>query len=56
VSWAVEDGDEEAIAVRKRLQAGGVAIRDLPGAGRLRASVGAWNDEDDLQRLLTALV
>jgi L-cysteine/cystine lyase len=56
VSWAVEGGDEAAIAVRDRLQAGGVIIRDLPGAGRLRASVGAWNDEDDLQRLLTALV
>jgi L-cysteine/cystine lyase len=56
VSWAVDGGDEAAIAVRDRLQAGGVTIRDLPGAGRLRASVGAWNDEDDLQRLLTALV
>ena len=55
-SWAVDGGDEAAIAVRDRLQAGGVTIRDLPGTGRLRASVGAWNDEDDLQRLLTALV
>jgi L-cysteine/cystine lyase len=55
VSWAVDGGDEAAIAVRDRLQAGGVTIRDLPGAGRLRASVGAWNDEDDVQRLLTAL-
>jgi L-cysteine/cystine lyase len=56
VSWAVEGGDEAAVAVRDRLQAEGVTIRDLPGAGRLRASVGAWNDEDDLQRLLAALV
>jgi L-cysteine/cystine lyase len=56
VSWAVDGGDEPAIAVRDRLQAAGVTIRDLPGSGRLRASVGAWNDEDDLQRLLTALV
>jgi len=55
VSWAVPGGDEEAIAVRDRLQAAGVTVRDLPGAGRLRASVGGWNDEDDLQRLLTAL-
>jgi L-cysteine/cystine lyase len=54
VSWAA-GGDEEAVAVRDRLQAAGVTIRDLPGTGRLRASVGAWNDEDDLQRLLTAL-
>lgn len=56
VSWSVDGGDEAAIAVRDRLQASGVTTRDLPGAGRLRASVGAWNDEDDLQRLLTALV
>jgi L-cysteine/cystine lyase len=55
VSWTVDGGDEAAVAVRDRLQAGGVTIRDLPGTGRLRASVGAWNDEDDLQRLLTAL-
>jgi L-cysteine/cystine lyase len=56
VSWAVEGGDEAAVGVRDRLQAAGVTLRDLPGTGRLRASVGAWNDEDDLQRLLTALV
>jgi L-cysteine/cystine lyase len=55
VSWAVPGGDEAAIAVRDRLQSSGVTIRDLPGTGRLRAAVGAWNDEDDLQRLLTAL-
>jgi L-cysteine/cystine lyase len=55
VSWAVDGGDEAAIAVRDRLQAGGVIVRNLPGTGHLRASVGAWNDEDDLQRLLTAL-
>jgi L-cysteine/cystine lyase len=56
VSWVAEGGDEGAVAVRDRLQAAGVAIRNLPGTGRLRASVGAWNDEDDLQRLLSALV
>jgi L-cysteine/cystine lyase len=55
VSWTVPGGDEAAIATRDRLQERGVTIRDLPGAGRLRASVGAWNDEDDLERLLTAL-
>jgi L-cysteine/cystine lyase len=55
VSWVVEGGDEAAVAVRDRLQAAGVTVRDLPGTGRLRAAVGAWNDEDDLQRLLTAL-
>jgi L-cysteine/cystine lyase len=55
VSWAVPGGDAEAIATRDRLAAAGVIVRDLPGAGRLRASVGAWNDDDDVQRLLTAL-
>ena len=33
----------------------GIAIRDLPGHPYLRVSVGAWNDESDLERLLTAL-
>jgi L-cysteine/cystine lyase len=55
VSWIVPGGDDEAIAVRDRLQEHGVTIRDLPGAGRLRASFGAWNDEHDVERLLTAL-
>jgi L-cysteine/cystine lyase len=55
VSWHVEGGDAVAMAVRDRLAAEGIVIRDLPGAGRLRASVGAWNDDDDLQRLVTAL-
>ena len=33
----------------------GVAVRNLPGYPYLRASVGAWNDESDLDRLLEAL-
>jgi L-cysteine/cystine lyase len=32
-----------------------VIIRDLPGTPYLRASVGAWNDESDLERLLEVL-
>jgi L-cysteine/cystine lyase len=52
VAWHAR-GDAEAL--RDRLHEDGIMIRDLPGTGRLRASVGAWNDEDDLQRLLTAL-
>ncbi len=51
VSWR-EDDDE---AVRDRLAAAGVVIRNLPGRGLLRASIGAWNDESDLERLLSAL-
>ena len=29
-----------------------IAIRYLPGRGLVRASVGAWNDEEDLERIL----
>jgi selenocysteine lyase/cysteine desulfurase len=51
VSWA--DADDEA--TRDRLAAAGIVVRNLPGRGLLRASVGAWNDESDLDRLLSAL-
>ena len=54
VSWRVAS-DDEAIATRDRLQESGITIRDLPGAARLRASFGGWNDADDAERLLTAL-
>jgi selenocysteine lyase/cysteine desulfurase len=52
VTW--EDAD--APATRERLAAAGVVVRDLPGTGYLRASVGAWNDERDLERLVSAVV
>jgi selenocysteine lyase/cysteine desulfurase len=51
VAW--EDADPEA--TRDRLAEAGIAIRNLPGRPLLRASVGAWNDESDLGRLLEAL-
>ena len=51
VSW--EDPDPEG--TRTRLADAGVVIRDLPGTPYVRASVGAWNDQDDLERLLAAL-
>ncbi|MEJ7797123.1 MAG: aminotransferase class V-fold PLP-dependent enzyme [Solirubrobacteraceae bacterium] len=51
VSWH----DDDPPATKERLAAAGIVIRDLPGTGLLRASVGAWNDESDLQRLLAAL-
>ena len=40
---------------RERLAARGIVVRDIPGRPWLRASVGAWNDEEDLARLLEAL-
>ena len=48
VAW--EDPDPPA--TRERLADAGVVVRDLPGTPYLRASVGAWNDESDLERLL----
>ncbi len=51
VAWK----DPDPLAAKARCEAAGVIIRDLPGTGLLRASVGAWNDESDLERLLVAL-
>lgn len=51
VSWEEPD----PAAARNRLAAAGVIVRDLPGKPYVRASVGAWNDESDLERLLAAL-
>ena len=51
VSW--EDPDPPATVAR--LAAAGVVIRNLPRTRYVRASVGAWNDETDLERLLAAV-
>ena len=51
VAW----DDTDPPATRDRLAEAGIAVRDLPGTHLLRASVGAWNDESDLDRLLRAL-
>ncbi len=48
-----ERADPEA--ERVRLAGGGVVLRDIPGRPWLRASVGAWNDEGDLERLIGML-
>ncbi|MDX6720193.1 MAG: L-cysteine/cystine lyase [Solirubrobacteraceae bacterium] len=47
--------DDDPPAAKDRLAAAGVVVRDLPGRGLLRASIGAWNDASDLERLLAAL-
>jgi selenocysteine lyase/cysteine desulfurase len=51
VSFASPDPEGE----RERLAAAGVILRSIPDRPWLRASVGAWNDESDLERLLDEL-
>ena len=51
VSWEHDD----ATATRERALESGVVIRGIPNRPLLRASVGAWNDESDLERLLALL-
>jgi len=51
VAWE----DPFAEETRDRLEQAGVVVRNLPERALLRASVGAWNDDADLERLLSAL-
>jgi L-cysteine/cystine lyase len=51
VSWHSDDPEGD----KARAGEAGIVIRDIPGRGLLRASVGAWNDESDLERLLAVL-
>jgi L-cysteine/cystine lyase len=53
VSWRVPVEDSADIVAR--LADAGVIVRDLPGRGLVRASVGWWTSEDDLERLVEAL-
>jgi selenocysteine lyase/cysteine desulfurase len=48
VSWR----DEDCEAMSARMGENGVVVRFLPGRGLVRASVGAWNDAEDLERLV----
>jgi L-cysteine/cystine lyase len=48
-----ESPDPEA--ERELLAERGCVVRSIPGRPWLRASVGAWNDENDLERLLESL-
>ena len=51
VSFASADPEAE----RDALAEPACIVRNIPGRPWLRASVGAWNDESDLARLLEAL-
>ena len=53
VAW--RSGEEDSAAVVARLAEAGVIVRDLPGRGLVRASVGWWTNDDDLERLVAAL-
>jgi L-cysteine/cystine lyase len=51
VSFHSEDPEAE----RTLLAESGVIVRNIPGRPWLRASVGAWNDGQDLDRLVETL-
>ncbi len=51
VSFESSDPEGEREHLRQR----GVIVRNIPGTPWLRASVGAWNDENDLDRLMGAI-
>ncbi|MEO6496203.1 MAG: aminotransferase class V-fold PLP-dependent enzyme [Solirubrobacteraceae bacterium] len=50
VSWRSDDAEAEAA----RLAAANVVVRSFLGLPYVRASVGAWNDRSDIERLLAA--
>lgn len=45
----------EAAALVERLASRGVVVREMPGLGFVRASVGFWTSDDDLDRLVSGL-
>ena len=49
VSWRVGEVAADVVA---RLYEAGVVVRDLPGTGLVRASVGWWTSDEDLERLV----
>ncbi len=53
VSWRVPA--DASAGVVSALAEKGVVVRDLPGRGLVRASVGWWTNEDDLDRLVAGL-
>ncbi len=51
VSWKSEDPEGDVT----RLADAGIIVRSIPSAGLVRASVGAWTSEDEIERLLKAV-
>jgi L-cysteine/cystine lyase len=49
VSWKARNGDADAEVTR--LAEAGFVVRSIPSHGYLRASVGAWSSEDELEQL-----
>jgi L-cysteine/cystine lyase len=45
----------DAAETAKRLFEAGVVVRDLPGTGLVRASIGWWTSDEDVERLCEAL-
>lgn len=50
VSWRTQDADAEVI----RLADAGFVVRSIPSHGYIRASVGAWSSEDEVDELARA--
>ena len=51
VSWSSPEPEAEVDRLREQ----GVVVRSFPGLPYVRASVGAWNDQSDVERLVAAL-
>jgi selenocysteine lyase/cysteine desulfurase len=49
VSWSVDDAQAEV----ERLAAAGIVVRSIPIGSLIRASVGAWSSEDEVDRLVS---
>jgi selenocysteine lyase/cysteine desulfurase len=50
VSWSAEDPEEEV----RRLAGAGFVVRSIPVGGLMRAAVGAWSSEGEIERLADA--
>jgi L-cysteine/cystine lyase len=48
--------DGDAAECAQRAYAAGVVVRDLPGTGWVRASCGWWTSDEDIDRLVAAVV